>query len=344
MSIKYDKPFLTFDEQIELMRKRGIVVQNNDYTLEKLSSISYYSLINGYKNTLLQDNKKDVFVKGTTFDMIYRLYLFDSSLSNTLLKYILYVERALKTKLSYRIAQMYGVHQNDYLDSLNYFTRNNNLVSKVLNHLKTKCSSPMRNTTSYYYANNKNHLPPWILVNDISFNITIEWYKILKGVDKSFIVENMIIHNDGSISVVDKKELLNKSLQLLLDYRNSLAHGNKVFSPHIKTKLPKKPLLKIINNPLILDNMEYNRGLGQKDLFAIASSLLLLINNPDILASCVKDISLIFSEFKDQQYIGKYAFELLEIPKNFHERLSVLLTERLQHSNIGGFYDSKSPN
>ncbi len=337
----YDKPFLTFDEQIELMRSRGIDVENDIYTHEKLSSISYYSLINGYKNTLLKNPNSEEFIDGTTFNMIYRLFLFDSLLSNTLLKYILHVERSLKTKIAYRIAEKYGVDSSNYLNPSNYFTRDNRLVNRVLKHLNDKCTSPMRNTTSYYYANHKNHLPPWILVNDISFNRAIDWYSILKSDDKSYIANKMILQNSANMSTDERKEFLIKSLRLLLDYRNSLAHGNKVFAPHIHSILPKNPLMKLVQNDMVLKESEYNMGFGQKDLLAATLSLMLLINNPDILTFCVKDFAKIFGEFAKQEYIGRSSYELLGISPMLGDRLAVLLVERMNNSDIGLWYDSK---
>lgn len=46
-----DKPFLTFEEQInKLINEKHLVINNRDYALEALSSISYYDLVNGYKD------------------------------------------------------------------------------------------------------------------------------------------------------------------------------------------------------------------------------------------------------------------------------------------------------
>ena len=45
------KPFLTYEEQINnLVERKGMVISNRKYAFEKLEDISYFSLIDGYKN------------------------------------------------------------------------------------------------------------------------------------------------------------------------------------------------------------------------------------------------------------------------------------------------------
>lgn len=49
--MEYDKPFKTYDEQIEILQnKYGIVVKNREFAKNILISISYNDLISGFKN------------------------------------------------------------------------------------------------------------------------------------------------------------------------------------------------------------------------------------------------------------------------------------------------------
>ena len=99
----YDKPFLTYEEQMDLMESRNIIIQNRDFTRRALSGLSYYTIINGYKNTFLSQIGTDNFIEGTKFEDLYTLHIIDTNLNTVILKYILFVERYLKTKLSYII-------------------------------------------------------------------------------------------------------------------------------------------------------------------------------------------------------------------------------------------------
>ena len=49
----YDKPFKTYNEMIEILESRNITVLNKEFAVQALSNFSYYSIVNGYKNTFL---------------------------------------------------------------------------------------------------------------------------------------------------------------------------------------------------------------------------------------------------------------------------------------------------
>ncbi|ERL25763.1 hypothetical protein HMPREF9108_01669 [Leptotrichia sp. oral taxon 225 str. F0581] len=53
--IVYDKPFKTYKEQIEILKnKYKLNIKNENFALELLSTISYYNLINGSKESFLR--------------------------------------------------------------------------------------------------------------------------------------------------------------------------------------------------------------------------------------------------------------------------------------------------
>ena len=59
MFTEYDKPFKTYDEMIALMEARNIIVEDMEFAKKALSNLSYYGLVNGYKNTFLRINESD---------------------------------------------------------------------------------------------------------------------------------------------------------------------------------------------------------------------------------------------------------------------------------------------
>ena len=101
MNIAFDKPFKTYDQQIEILRSRNIIINDIDFAKKALCNCSYYALINGYKNTFLSVKGSDKFIEGTKFEHLYTLYFLDTSLNQILFKYILHIERSLKSKISY---------------------------------------------------------------------------------------------------------------------------------------------------------------------------------------------------------------------------------------------------
>ena len=81
-NILYNKPFKTYDEQIHLLISRNVEIDDYDFAKDALSSFSYYTLINGYKNTFLSEPGMDNFIPGTNFKDLYTLHIIDSNLNN----------------------------------------------------------------------------------------------------------------------------------------------------------------------------------------------------------------------------------------------------------------------
>ena len=102
---KYDRPFLSYDEQIKRLIQRNVVIDDAAFVRKALRNHSYYTLYNGYKSLFPQhyDQGKnlEVFTNSVNFNLLYSLYIIDTNLSSILFKYILHVERALKTKVAH---------------------------------------------------------------------------------------------------------------------------------------------------------------------------------------------------------------------------------------------------
>jgi len=79
---KYTKPALKIQDQVALLRQRGLVIVDNDRALRHLSNISYYRL-SAYMlpfKKLDGNSITDIFEDGTTWDDVYNLYRFDRKL------------------------------------------------------------------------------------------------------------------------------------------------------------------------------------------------------------------------------------------------------------------------
>ncbi|MGX7349087.1 hypothetical protein [Dolosicoccus paucivorans] len=46
----YNKPFLNYEKQIELLKKRNVVIGDREFALRVLRTQSYYTIINGYQD------------------------------------------------------------------------------------------------------------------------------------------------------------------------------------------------------------------------------------------------------------------------------------------------------
>ena len=249
--MQYDKPFKTYSQQIEILKSRGITVYAEDKLNEHiLSTVSYYSLINGYKEELLDKRCNfERFKKEFTIERLYNLHLFDSELQGIVFKYVIAVENSLKTKLSYLVARDYGVHQDNFLDKKHYKNPGSSkadLVSGTISSIKKELKNTKNNPTKFYRDGDaktgkppKNHIPPWIIIKNIYFSTSVNWYKILKGNKKDEIVNQMLFSKNNALTPDEKKELFAACLRILHQYRNNTAHGNRSITLLEHAKLPR---------------------------------------------------------------------------------------------------------
>ena len=116
-----DKPFKSIAEQIAILESRGLEC---DYdTRLVLEREGYYPVVNGYKDLFLDQRDgsgQEVFVKGTKFSDIYRLFEFDRTLRLLMFEYFNKAEAVLKTVCSYRFAMAHKDNPEAYLDRDSY--------------------------------------------------------------------------------------------------------------------------------------------------------------------------------------------------------------------------------
>lgn len=98
-----DKPFKTYRQQLGILRKRNMIINDGSRAIKILKRENYYNIINGYKDIFIDKNvtTDEKFKTGTKFEHVYALYEFDRNLRGIFLKYILKLESVMKSKISY---------------------------------------------------------------------------------------------------------------------------------------------------------------------------------------------------------------------------------------------------
>ena len=114
----YDKPFKTYEEQIELLRTRNLNISDPEFAMHALDTISYYDLINRYQRHFIPNG--EYFIEGTTIEQLYSLSMFDRSIQTFILKYSMFIENIFKTKLAYTLSRDFGVDMTVYLAKSKY--------------------------------------------------------------------------------------------------------------------------------------------------------------------------------------------------------------------------------
>ena len=164
------KDFKTLDEQIDILKSRGLVINNETRAKEYLLSQNYYNLINGYANFFPRSGEN--YTASTNFNEITSLYVFEREFKQTLLLAILEAETHLRSIFAYRFAEMYQNEPYAYLNIKCYEQNKilsatktiSNLSQTILNHNKYH-----KNGSIAHYVKKYNHVPIWVLINYLSF-------------------------------------------------------------------------------------------------------------------------------------------------------------------------------
>jgi len=264
------KTFKNLDEQIELLRKKGLVIDDISYAKEVLLRENYFFL-SGYRHLFLKDDGSRHFITNTNFRELYGMFNFDRQLRNILFKNILIVENNLKSILSYVISKNHGFKENNYLNSDNFVKDNtkarqiNDLIRKMKRQINV---NGKQHAATKHYISNYGYIPLWVVVKVLSFGIVGELYSILQKEDQEEI---------ASIYKVSVNSLINY-LPILANYRNLCAHEDICYNNRISKKIEHTKYHDMLN--IIKDNEdEYIFGIN--DLFAIIIIMKQLLKEED---------------------------------------------------------------
>lgn len=119
---RYTKPPLTYQQQVELLKSRGLQFADEARAKRHLANISYYRM-SAYMLPFKEANQEgeilDSFKKGITWDHVYNLYVFDRKLRLLVFDAIERLEVAIRTQIIYQLSHKYGSHWQDRQDIFN---------------------------------------------------------------------------------------------------------------------------------------------------------------------------------------------------------------------------------
>lgn len=127
----YNKGPLTFEQQLSLLKDRGLVISEEEefHAICYLKEISYYRLSAYF---LPYQINKDVFDPAVNFDQIIKTYTFDRELRLLVFDCIERIEVAIRTQFIYTMATHYS--DSHWQDNQNYFiTPYYNKIGKLIN-------------------------------------------------------------------------------------------------------------------------------------------------------------------------------------------------------------------
>ena len=262
------KVFKTIDEQISILKSKGLTITDYNKTSEILLRENYFFL-NGYRSPFLVSGSKR-FIIGSTFDELYSLFTFDRYFRNIIFKNLLIVENNYKSIFSYVLSKKYGYKEKDYLN-INNFDRSKEKI-KQINDLLRKLKRQIRingyqHQATSHYINNYGYIPMWVGVKVLSFGLMSELFSILKSEDRDEIASYYKVNSEN----------LEDYLSILSNYRNLCAHEDILYNHETQKKIEDTKYHELLEIPKIDDEYIY----GKHDLFALIIILKELLTKDD---------------------------------------------------------------
>lgn len=303
------KIFKTIDEQVLILRDKGLVI-DDDYKVSEILLRENYFFISGYRHPFLQSPKSKQFIPGTNFRELYALFNFDRQLRNIIFKNLLIIENNMKSIFSYELSKNYGFKEKDYLRATNFNTSSEK--SRQVNDLLRKIKRQIRvnggqHSATTHYIYNYGYVPLWVVVKVLSFGIVCELYSIMKVDDQETIAKIFNLKVEDLISF----------LPILANYRNLCAHEDILYDHKTATMIENNKYHQYLNIPVNEDG-EYIYG--KNDLFALVLILKFLLREEEF-RLMLKEIDFEISALDGQIKTIKVAkvLDKMGFPANYTE-------------------------
>lgn len=246
----YNKPYLTFQQQLELLKSRGLVVTDDAAALSYLGRIGYYRLSAYWysfrKSALLQDpvtkkitvQRLDDFHPGCTFQQALELYVFDKRLRLLVLDAIERIEVAVRVDIAYLLGQHDPfAHTNGALLHGNFAKKVNPITGRTrhqewLDKYNQVLARSKEDFVRHYKQKYGLPLPIWVSVEIWEFGMLSTFFQGMTVADKTAIAAKYGIPD---------WQVMETWLRALNFVRNVAAHHSRLWNKNLvdQPKLPK---------------------------------------------------------------------------------------------------------
>lgn len=318
------KEFKTYDEQIKILKHRGLIIEDEEFAKKKLQENNYYNIVNGYKDIFIDESKEDgEFLSDVTFEELFSLYCFDRNLRNILLGYIIEIENILRSLISYEFSKNHG-HDN-------YLVFNNFETLTTLKNTGIKNADSLIENRAYkiqqliadmqqdlatatekskyvkHYVVKYGFVPLWVLINSITLGKLSKFFNLMNQNERIEVAKKWNI----------KEEDLRQYIKILAMYRNQCAHDERIYNFSTeKISISDTAYHKKLNIPVINERYAY----GKNDLFALVIIFKILLPESDFRTFTNKisgQLHSLLKKMNDKRY--EEVRELMGFPTNWFE-------------------------
>ena len=275
-----DKNFTTFEQQIEILKRRNMKFGSEETAISVLRRFGYYNVINGYKDLYVySDNGNENYLEGVSFEQIFSLYTMDRSIRSAIMEAMEEIEDNLRSAVAHTIAEAFTAEENKYLNRSNYklgrqredgIYQLDNILAKF-EKIRNDNVEPMKHARETY-----GNVPPWILLKGASFGNLVNFVKLLHRREKDCVISLMYdIPQDIISNMPMLKDLFMDTLFVCLDYRNAAAHNKRMYN--LETKASFR-FSHIIHDKVDITEADYRHGKGKSGIPVLVSAISLFDN------------------------------------------------------------------
>ncbi len=223
----------TLDEQISLLRSRGVGISCEDKARECLLDIGYFRLCSYLfpfeKTYPKHSNRTHEVIAGTKLDDAVALYYFDYDMRNILIRYISRIEVALRTYITYTLSNKYKASPTWFVDPTVITSSYIKSFDEIYETIKKK---PVIKRHHQKYINDK-YAPAWKTIEFMTFgNIETLYLNLKNPADKLDVCRHF-----GVLQTA----IFENYIKTVRTLRNACAHGGVLFDLRLPMSIKNGP-------------------------------------------------------------------------------------------------------
>jgi abortive infection bacteriophage resistance protein len=231
--VRFIKQPSSVDQQIVLLRNRGMAIPDDAEAVRYLDTIGYYRLSAYWlpfeEPPAVGQTRSKQFLPGTEFGAVIAVYVFDRRLRVLLLEGLERVEIHVRSRWTYRMAHQHSAHAHidsscfsngfRHIEMLNKLARTVEKASETfVDHYRSKYTDP--------------YLPPlWAVTELMSLGELSMWYAATRDLK----VRDAVARDLG----LPTREICDGVLQAMAYVRNICAHHSRLWNRRLVKRMPR---------------------------------------------------------------------------------------------------------
>ncbi|MCB9364318.1 MAG: Abi family protein [Flavobacteriales bacterium] len=228
--MNFNKKPTSIEEQLELFKSRGLIINNEERVKHYLNKIGYYRLSSYALPFQLKTNPNHKFKTNTSFDDVFNLYLFDRELRILVFDKVEKIEVAIRASMVNHMSLKYGSHWYENGSLFKHWYNHPKLITDIKELVEKSKEVFIKHYVTKY--TNPELPPAWMTFELLTFGQIYNIFKALPNTDQKAIANQYNLHST----------IFNSWLLTINMVRNTCAHHSRLWNRilGIKPQFPQK--------------------------------------------------------------------------------------------------------